>query len=629
MASSPLKSSCLVCFEPLPAASKSEYHDRCAKALFGTQRVPRLEVDPRNLHLLGIEMAGRVSLSGVQKKIALGLERGTLRVVSSTDGQFILKPQTEEYPDLPQNEQLNTLIARSIGLRTASTGLVRLSDDSLAFLSRRFDRQEGRRLPMEDFCQLAEKLPRDKYQSSYESCVKLLRSFSDEWIADGAELLRVVLFSWWVGNNDLHLKNLSLLAEDGRYRLSPCYDLLSTAIVGLDDRLALTIGGQHTKVRSGDWIELGGRAGLSPRAMEREVLRMLKGLEKALSLLERVPMRADLVANFLAHLRERIGPLADLWQAVVAMDERPTKAMTRPLVPTGEAALEVVQTIRAEFQDTGLPTESALHQELSELEWLARHPGPIFASDGPYASDPERTTRAFLRLSRLRWVARVLKNTSDLLGADLVRKRLRGLSTGPEGSTSGQSGDFLFELEVAAALQVTGHLSMQLGETDIEIQGPSGQTFRIECKRPRKRKNIAGKLREGQTQLARRGRAGFVVIGLTDLLPTKSLVADSAAAGLEDARATLAALLGPHDRALRGVFEPSPDLASLAPGTVFGAIFLADMLVATRVPASGGFLVRPHTVCRVMVNPHHTELGPSLVEFIAHSIVVGSDGLQR
>lgn len=246
-------------------------HERCAKQLFGTTRVPRIEVDPANLYLFGQQMAGKVTLSGVQSKVALGWHKKALHVVAE-ETTFILKPQGAAFPNVPENEHLSMLLASAAGVEVALTGLVRLRDGSLALISRRFDRSRGRRIAMEDFCQLAEQLPRDKYRGSSELCARVLHRYSYVPGVDLQRLFRQALFSWWIGNGDLHLKNLALLSrEPGQPRLSPAFDLLSTAVVIPEDTLALPVSGKKSRLDRKDWLEFGQYCGLPARLVNKEI----------------------------------------------------------------------------------------------------------------------------------------------------------------------------------------------------------------------------------------------------------------------------------------------------------------------------------------------------------------------
>jgi serine/threonine-protein kinase HipA len=246
---------CRICLKPV---RDQEYHAACLRALFGVAKVPQLDISLAKLHTAGLAMVGRSSLSGVQKKISVTLttDRETLQVAADS-GRYILKPQTETFPALPENEHVTTCLAKLVEIEVPPSGLVALSDGSQAFISKRFDRlPDGRKLRQEDFCQLAEQSPKDKYEGSAELCVRLLRKYASEPLIEILKFYRLLLFAWWSGNGDLHLKNLSLLTDtQGIMRLTPAYDLVSTRLVIPDDPLALPVLGKKSKLMRKTWLE--------------------------------------------------------------------------------------------------------------------------------------------------------------------------------------------------------------------------------------------------------------------------------------------------------------------------------------------------------------------------------------
>ena len=162
------------------------------------------------------------------------------------------------------------------------SGLVALSDGSLAFISKRFDRlPDGRKLRQEDFCQLAEQSPKDKYEASAELCVRLLRKYASEPLIEILKLYRLLLFAWWTGNGDMHLKNLSLFTDtQGIMRLTPAYDLVSTRLVIPDDPLALPVLGKKSKLTRKTWVEFAEYCAI-PRKTALRVLEKQASVEGA------------------------------------------------------------------------------------------------------------------------------------------------------------------------------------------------------------------------------------------------------------------------------------------------------------------------------------------------------------
>lgn len=296
---------CLVCLEEAEGA----YHRRCLRALFGTDTTPAIDVDLAKLHTLALAMVGHTSLTGVQRKISVGLSvgRGATLHVEAEGGRYILKPQAHVFPATPENEHVTMRIAAAFGLSVPSFGLVRLRDGSLAYVVRRFDRlEDGRKLAQEDFCQLAEKSPKEKYDGSAELSIRLVRRYASEPLIELLELYRRLVFIWWTGNGDMHLKNFSLLTgADGLHRLSPVYDLLCTRLVIPDDRLALPFAGKNDRLTKRIWRELAAYAGLPEAAAARVHAKVGATLEKAVALVRASYLPEDQKRTYESLLRAR------------------------------------------------------------------------------------------------------------------------------------------------------------------------------------------------------------------------------------------------------------------------------------------------------------------------------------
>lgn len=294
-----MPSPCRICLRPLPSGEM--YHPRCLKALFGIPRLPQFDIVLGKLHTAALAMVGRTSLSGVQKKISVNLsaDRETLQVAAS-GGRFILKPQTETYPSLPENEHTCTRMADMLEIETAPNGLVPLQDNSLAYIVRRFDRKpNGGKIRQEDFCQLAQFSPREKYDGSAELCVKLIRKFTSEPLIEILKFYRLLVFCWWTGNGDMHLKNFSLLAtDDHQMRLTPAYDLVCTRLVIRDDPMALTMCGKKDNLRRPLWLQFADYCELPPRAAERILDQHIRALSPAVELVKRSFLPDEMKSEF-------------------------------------------------------------------------------------------------------------------------------------------------------------------------------------------------------------------------------------------------------------------------------------------------------------------------------------------
>jgi len=227
-------------------------------------------------------------------------------------GRYILKPQANTFPALPENEHATMQLARAVGIDTPPNASIRLTDGSLAYIVRRFDRTaEGRKIRQEDFCQLAEKSPKEKYDGSAELCVRLVRQFATEPGIETLKLYRLLVFSWWVGNGDMHLKNFSMIATpENRQAISPAYDQTCTRLVIPHDPLALTVCGRKDKLNRAKWSELAHYAGIPTRAAAH-VLDDVRGtLDEATALIDRSLLLPDMKREYEALLRERSAALA-------------------------------------------------------------------------------------------------------------------------------------------------------------------------------------------------------------------------------------------------------------------------------------------------------------------------------
>ena len=198
----------------------------------------------------------------MQPKLSLQLEESPHQAPRLTIvglyGDYILKPPSKEYPCLPENEDLTMHLAESVGIRTAAHSLIRLSSGELAYITRRFDRHNGQKIAVEDFCQLTETLTEHKYRGSVEKIGKLVRQFTTNKGYEQQRLFEVILFCYLTGNTDMHLKNYSLIENPlGQYELSPAYDLLSTLLVLPDEEeSALTINGKKNRLKRTDFDSL-------------------------------------------------------------------------------------------------------------------------------------------------------------------------------------------------------------------------------------------------------------------------------------------------------------------------------------------------------------------------------------
>ncbi|MBO4778252.1 MAG: HipA domain-containing protein [Bacteroidales bacterium] len=255
-------SKCLYCYKEL-ANGETDFHPSCAKRIFGTKEAPLLPYTRADINELARQIIrSQTTVPGVQAKLSLDLTKdlqtGNQRfTIVGLWGRFILKPQTEQYECLPELEDATMHLAEIANIQTVPHSLIRFQNGELAYITRRIDRtHKGGKIPMEDMCQLTQRLTEHKYRGSYEQIAKAIVTYSSAPNLDLVIFFEQVVFSWIVGNADMHLKNYSLYKQTEGYRLTPAYDLLNTKVVMPQDadELALTLNGKKRKLTKTDFV---------------------------------------------------------------------------------------------------------------------------------------------------------------------------------------------------------------------------------------------------------------------------------------------------------------------------------------------------------------------------------------
>lgn len=296
---------CLYCYKPLNDG-ETDFHQSCAKKFFGTAVAPELPYTRSDLRKLAKQVVqSQTTIAGVQPKLSMYLDRAIRSepklTIVGVFGNYILKPQTENFPNLPENEDASMHLAGLLGISVVPHSLVRFADGEICYVTKRIDRgANGEKFAMEDMAQLTLRLSEDKYKSSYERIAKTVREFSDNIGFDLVSLAEQILFSWIIGNSDMHLKNFSLINLDGRWTLAPAYDMLNVKLVLPADKeeLALTLngkGGMH-KYRVGDFVKAFTAFGMSLSAIDNLSQRFIKS----------EPMLMDFIENSFLPERQRV-----------------------------------------------------------------------------------------------------------------------------------------------------------------------------------------------------------------------------------------------------------------------------------------------------------------------------------
>ncbi len=306
---------CLFCYKDLKEG-QVDYHPACARKFFGVKNAPKLPYVRAQLGDLARKVVrAQTTLTGVQAKLSLDIDRGGRNepdrfTIVGLWGRFILKPQTNSYRALPELEDLTMHMAEAARIATVPHSLIRFSDGELCYITRRVDRQPGgAKVPMEDMCQLTERLTEYKYKGSYEQIAKAIRRYSSAPQLDVVNFWEVVVFSWLTGNADMHLKNFSLYNPDGSgYTLTPAYDMLATTLVMPDDteELALTLNGKKRKLRKADFIRSITSSGVDEKVIDNMARRFGRVLPQWFELIDRSFLPDDMRHAYKSLILRRI-----------------------------------------------------------------------------------------------------------------------------------------------------------------------------------------------------------------------------------------------------------------------------------------------------------------------------------
>lgn len=258
--------------------------------------------------------ADKMSIQGVQPKLSAVLreKEGRFDLVD-TGGKYILKPQCD-FAELPQNEALTMTLARLVGIEVPVHGLLYSKDDSWTYFVKRFDRvgKKGK-LPLEDFAQLTGQSRETKYDSSMERVVKVIEQYCTFPVIQKAELFKRVLFCYLTGNEDMHLKNFSLITRGNIVELSPAYDLVNSTIAlpRAQEEFALPLNGKKSRLTRADLVDYfgGGRLELNADVLGEILTALRKAMPQCEDLIDASFLSGEMKQRYHDLLKERTGIL--------------------------------------------------------------------------------------------------------------------------------------------------------------------------------------------------------------------------------------------------------------------------------------------------------------------------------
>lgn len=311
-----MKNNCLYCYEPLNG--ELDFHKKCSQAFFGSPTAPSIPYTFSEMAELAKETVERsVAVPGVQAKLSMSLIKETkensdhrLTVVGALGGNYIFKPPSEDYAEMPQNEHLTMRIAEVFSINVVPSSLIRLASGELSYITKRIDRTDsGQKIHMLDMFQITE--ASDKYKSSMERIGKALNAYSENTLLDQIFFFELTLFSFLTGNNDMHLKNFSMIKSSSGWVLAPAYDLLNVAIILPTDteELALTLEGKKKKLKKSHFQNLAKALGLTAKQTEGAFLRMTKNKPKAIEWIDKSFLSDELKSAYKELLEKRYAQL--------------------------------------------------------------------------------------------------------------------------------------------------------------------------------------------------------------------------------------------------------------------------------------------------------------------------------
>lgn len=297
---------------------EKDFHEKCSLEFFGTPNPPQIEYSLDQMDELAKNVVERsVAVPGVQPKLSMSLvaestnpTNARLTLVGALGGQYIFKPPSDRFAEMPENEHLTMRMAKAFGIPVVPSSLIRLASGELSYLTKRIDRWEtGEKIHMLDMFQITEAF--DKYKGSMEKVAKALDDYSSNTVLDKTYFFDLALFCFLTGNNDMHLKNFSMIETPSGWGLAPAYDLLNVALAFPEDKeeLALTLLGKKKKLKREHFEQLGEGVGLTPKQIKGTFNRILKNKPKAFSWIDQSFLSENMKSAYKEVLSERYGKL--------------------------------------------------------------------------------------------------------------------------------------------------------------------------------------------------------------------------------------------------------------------------------------------------------------------------------
>ncbi|QEN03414.1 type II toxin-antitoxin system HipA family toxin [Thiospirochaeta perfilievii] len=222
----------MICRLTLENIDKETKIRKIEKDFFGKFRpIYKLNFSRKEFFTKGIKFTNGMSISGVQQKLSLILNSDNEFEIVTIGGEYILKPSPESFPYAAENEQCAMSLSRFLGIDTALSANIQFLDEEEVYITKRYDRNNGEKIHQEDLAQAFNIKSQNKYNKSYEEALILVRKMCGGKLSVVKELFNRIVFAYLIGNDDMHLKNISLIKyKDNKTAfydgLTPNYDQL-------------------------------------------------------------------------------------------------------------------------------------------------------------------------------------------------------------------------------------------------------------------------------------------------------------------------------------------------------------------------------------------------------------------
>ena len=251
-------------------------------------------------------IASAPSVPGVQDKIS---DQMLSLPVRAREGSALLKLSPGACPKLIENEAFFLGLASTAGLQVPRFAVIHDRGGQSGLVVERFDRDRDHRRAQEDAVQLARRWPASKYRLTTRDVFDAVLRVTPARPVAASRLVKLFVFSYLIGNGDLHGKNVSVYDHpEGLWSVTPAYDLLSTIPYG-DQRMALRMEGRDANLRRDTFVAAGARVGLREKVIDTVVDDLCDRIEPHVDAVSSIGFDDRRTRQLIDVMRERIAGL--------------------------------------------------------------------------------------------------------------------------------------------------------------------------------------------------------------------------------------------------------------------------------------------------------------------------------